>query len=650
MSFKINKLTEAFFLVIFCISFSLKSNAQETDYHGYKCLNFKFEGHDAKIVFPAKAEEQRHWIWRARFWGHEPQTEIALLEKGFHVVYVDGAEYCGNPDAVKLWNHFYDFLLKEYNLNPKAVLEGFSRGGLYVYNWGSENVEKVACIYADAPVCDLRSWPGGKGKGVGSPSDWKAHLAAYNQTEETINDFKGMPIYNCRKLAEAGVPVLHVCGAEDKTVPIDENTYVLEKNYKEAGGNIKVIVKEGIDHHPHSLKDPSPIVRFILSHTSPGLLDKPVPVESKMSVIFRGNIDNCRIKFEKEKKGRVAFLGGSITFNPGWRDSVCDYLKQRFPSTEFEFISAGIPSLGSTPGAMRFSRDVLSEGKVDLLFEEAAVNDATNGFNSHGSLRGMEGIIHQALASNPYMDIVIMHFADKDKMADYNNGKIPDVIAQHEKVAEYYNVSSINLAKEVNDRIIDGEFTWRDDFKDLHPSPFGQGIYFRTIKYFFDTSWKNQTADAPKPRILPEKILDQFSYINGHFGPVKNAKLVNGWKFVKNWNPGDNVSVRPGFVNDAILEASNPGDMLKLIFSGKAIGVFVTSGPDAGNIEYSIDGSDFKTVDQFTQWSKQLHLPWLIMLDDELRDGKHTLILKIGKDKNPESTGNVCRIHQFVLN
>ena len=182
---------------MFFISLSFQSRAQETDYHGFKCLDFKFEGHDAKIVFPAKAEEQRHWIWRARFWGHEPQTEIALLEKGFHVVYVDAAEYCGNPDAVKLWNHFYDFLFKEYNLNPKAVLEGFSRGGLYVYNWGSENVDKVACIYADAPVCDLRSWPGGKGKGIGSPADWKQHLAAYNLTEETVNDFKGMPVYNC---------------------------------------------------------------------------------------------------------------------------------------------------------------------------------------------------------------------------------------------------------------------------------------------------------------------------------------------------------------------------------------------------------------------------------------------------------------------
>ena len=645
-----NQSMKFLFLSLFFITLSLTLEAQETDYHGFKCLDFKFEGHDAKIVFPDQAEAGRHWIWRARFWGHEPQTEIALLNKGFHVVYVDAAEYCGNQDAVNLWNHFYDYLIAKYHLNSKAVLEGFSRGGLYVYNWGSENVTKVACIYADAPVCDLRSWPGGKGKGAGSPDDWKAHLQAYHLTEVTINDFKGMPIYNARKLAEARVPVIHVCGSEDEAVPIEENTYVLEKTYKEAGGEIKIIVKEGGGHHPHSLRDPSPIVRFILSHTAPELVDPPLPLETNMVINFRGNMDNCRIKFENQKKGRVAFLGGSITFNPGWHDRICNYLQQRFPETKFEFINAGIPSTGSTPGAMRLVRDVLSKGPVDLLFEEAAVNDATNGITPQMQIRGMEGIIRHALKSNPTMDIVMLHFADQDKMADYNRGEMPQVIQQHEKVAEYYGIPSINFAKEVNNRILNGEFTWRDDFKDLHPTPFGQEIYFRTIRHFFETSWKNSVSVEQNPKILPDKYLDSYSYVNGHFEPLKNARFKSGWKLIRNWVPGDKVSTREGFVNGPVLEASQPGATLRLKFSGTAIGLFVTSGPDAGILEYSIDGADFKTTDQFTKWSQQLHLPWLIMLEDELQEGKHTLLLKISSIKNERSTGYACRIHQFAVN
>lgn len=34
-----------------------------------------------------------------------------------------------------------------------------------------------------------------------------------------------------------------------------------------AGGEIELIRKRGIGHHPHSLKNPEPIVDFILKNT-----------------------------------------------------------------------------------------------------------------------------------------------------------------------------------------------------------------------------------------------------------------------------------------------------------------------------------------------------------------------------------------------
>jgi hypothetical protein len=90
--------------------------------------------------------------------------------------------------------------------------------------------------------------------------------------------------------------------------------------------------------------------------------------------MVRGGLANSARVFTQTKTGRVALLGGSITENPGWRDSICAYLERPFPETRFEFIAAGIASTGSTPGAFRLVRDVLSKGKVDLLFEEAEVN------------------------------------------------------------------------------------------------------------------------------------------------------------------------------------------------------------------------------------------------------------------------------------
>jgi hypothetical protein len=42
--------------------------------------------------------------------------------------------------------------------------------------------------------------------------------------------------------------------------------------------------------------------------------------------IRKGN--NSANKFEKEKSGRVVFLGGSITYGEGWRDSVCNFIQK----------------------------------------------------------------------------------------------------------------------------------------------------------------------------------------------------------------------------------------------------------------------------------------------------------------------------------
>lgn len=224
-------------------------------------------GVDAKIVFPLQPNKNRNWIWRTQFWEDQPQVDIALLNEGFHLVYIDVTDLYGGPISINRFNIFYSFLIRNFGLNSKTVFEGMSRGGLDAYNWASQNTDKVYCIYGDAPVCDIKSWPGGLGKGVGSKSDWKKCLKTYNLTDISVNEFKDIPINNCVKLAEAKIPLINVCSDKDDVVPIDENTYKLAKIYRQAGGEIKIIIKKGAGHHPHCLKDPKLIVDFILKNT-----------------------------------------------------------------------------------------------------------------------------------------------------------------------------------------------------------------------------------------------------------------------------------------------------------------------------------------------------------------------------------------------
>jgi len=88
-------------------------------------------------------------------------------------------------------------------------------------------------------------------------------------TEERLAKYRGNPVDNLEPLAHAGVPLLPVAGDADVVVPVAENTAILEARYKQLGGQITVIHKPGVGHHPHSLKEPTPIVDFVVRCVAP---------------------------------------------------------------------------------------------------------------------------------------------------------------------------------------------------------------------------------------------------------------------------------------------------------------------------------------------------------------------------------------------
>ncbi|MEC3907227.1 alpha/beta hydrolase fold domain-containing protein [Tamlana sp. 2201CG12-4] len=482
----------------------------------------------------------------------------------------------------------------------------------------------------------------------------------------------------CHQVKENAPPSLVFHGTKDLTVPF-ENAERFERLMKQKGNECLLVPAFGMGHgffnsswfrktntdasfkytmykseaflwkHGFIEKEPSD---WDIEFNSP-LFPKP-KLDSKSYHKLRGGLKNSQIKFTKDKRGTVAFLGGSITFNKGWRNKVCDYLKQKFPETVFTFIEAGIPSEGSTSGAFRLVRDVLSKGDVDLLFEEAAVNDRSPGLrrNSIDRVRGMEGIVRHARKINPTMDIVVMHFVDPSKMEKYRAENVPQEIADHESVAEHYKLSSINLAKEVTERIDAGEFTWEDDFKNLHPSPFGQEVYACSMKTLLENAYFGFVADDDKVTAyeLPEK-LNEFAYDNGTFLSIDKAKYKNGWELDPSWEPTNNERVRRGYTKIPLLVANGDKGWLKLNFTGSAIGMIALSGPDAGTIEYSIDGSEYQLFDQYTTNSYYQHLPRYFVLASELdAQKKHTIKIRMAKIPNSQSEGNACRIYSFFTN
>lgn len=250
---------------------------KQSEWRGYTRYDFPFAGKKAYVVVPKEVRKGRPWVWRARFPGFHAEADLLLLQRGFHVAHLDTGGMLGSDRALDLWDQFYLSLTADHGLSKKAVLEGVSRGGLFVYRWAARHPDRVACIYADTPVCDFKSWPLGQGSGVGSQGVWQTLLKEYELSEQQALDYKQNPIDVLSPIAAAKIPVLHLVSLNDKVVPPAENTFVLAKRYRELGGTMEIIeVKEGTERsqgHHFTHPDPKRVADFIQRQVERGELD-----------------------------------------------------------------------------------------------------------------------------------------------------------------------------------------------------------------------------------------------------------------------------------------------------------------------------------------------------------------------------------------
>ncbi len=386
--------------------------------------------------------------------------------------------------------------------------------------------------------------------------------------------------------------------------------------------------------------------------TSLGYLDgePTIAVPKSENVHLRTLFDHSRDVFSQTGKGNVAFIGGSITEMNGYRPMVCAFLQQRFPDTEFTFTDAGIASTCSTTGAFRLGRDVLAS-EPDLLFVEFAVNDDQDAAHAaRECLRGMEGIVRQALIHNPKMEIILTHFVNPPMLQMLQTGGTPISSQQHEAVAKHYGVSSIDLAREVAQRITAGELSW-EVYGGTHPKAPGNRLAADLIIDLLTTAWSPPATKPSEgsPHRLP-KPLDERSYFRGRFVSVRKANADANWSVaVPDWS-SIKGQCRSRFMETELLSATTPGATMSLDFVGTAAGAYLLAGPDAGMVEVSIDGDDYRSIDLYHRFSSGLHYPRTVMFATDLPDTEHELSIRISKHKNQQSSGNAVRILEFVVN
>jgi len=184
------------------------------------------------VLVPKTEAAGKPWVFRADFVGPDALVDQALLARGFYIV-TGPVPYDVGPVPAQ-WDATYNYLT-DHGFSRKPVMEGSGAAAGEACAWAMENPDKVSCIYGENPIMHS------------------------NLSKKPLLDSLDI-------LARAGVPLISVCGSLDPG--FDDNTRVIEKRYKELGGQITVIIKEGEGHYPLAPKDPQPVVDFIVKNAS----------------------------------------------------------------------------------------------------------------------------------------------------------------------------------------------------------------------------------------------------------------------------------------------------------------------------------------------------------------------------------------------
>jgi len=244
-------------------------------YRGGELVELRVGERIAFLVKPTGAvDPQRRWIWDFPFWlavddnfgnlAHRFYVEKALAA-GFHVAGVDVGPSCASPAAAKVCQQFYEQLVAERGLHPRARVLCHSHGGLIAYGWAFRHPQCVDRIGGMCPAIDFRTYPG-LGNVLAAPVKGLGYGLSLAELERRAAEFN--PIDNLAPLAKDNVKILHLHGAADLLVSPAANATELARRYRDLGGTAEVILlpllEEKRGHDGPELYQSTKLAEFLL--------------------------------------------------------------------------------------------------------------------------------------------------------------------------------------------------------------------------------------------------------------------------------------------------------------------------------------------------------------------------------------------------
>ena len=352
----------------------------------------------------------------------------------------------------------------------------------------------------------------------------------------------------------------------------------------------------------------------------------------------RGGLPNFFAKLEHGDPVRIAYLGGSITAQNGWRPKTLKWFQEKFPTAKIGEINAAIGGTGSDLGVFRLRHDVLNQNP-DLLFIEFAVNDA--GASVEQIHRCMEGIVRQTWRNNPLTDICFVYTLAGNMLEDLKLEKLPRSIQAMEQLANHYQIFSINLGLEVARMEKKGQLLFKGTLPKTEEEKISLG---KTIVFSPDSVHPYPETGH---QLYLEAIIRSLSKIK-EIGTVGNHKLPTPMR-ADNWEQAQMIPINktlmggPWYSLDAstnnlaknfgrflpeLWMAEKPGNFISFRFRGSVARIYDVMGPDCGQLSIQIDDQKERIQPRFDAYCTYHRLNSFSVVNEE-KSGEHTVRISI---------------------
>ena len=377
----------------------------------------------------------------------------------------------------------------------------------------------------------------------------------------------------------------------------------------------------------------------LLAAAAPAASPDDIPLAPAVECTPRAGLPNFYAKLAAGKEVSIAYFGGSITAQEGWRPKTLAYFQKAYPNAKISQINAAIGGTGSDLGVFRLRRDVL-EKKPDLMFVEFAVNDG--GAAPAQIYRCMEGIVRQTWGELPDCDICYVYTLVEGFAPTLQEGHFPRAASAMEKLADHYGIPSIHMGLEVarmakaGKLILKGPLPKTDEEKKalgdkmvfspdgVHPHPStGHELYLQSIVRSLPA------IQAAGKAAGPHALKDPF--VPDHYGQAKQLPLppaLFSAGFVRLDAASNSLAKSFAGRMGALYRGHQAGETLCFKFKGTRAAVYDLLAPDCGQVSVTVDGKPPVKVARFDAYCTYPRLATLT-IGTELPDTVHTVRIEI---------------------